>query len=174
MCSYLQASCLDKLASAAMPEFAPFAYSLARRLSTMLQADKIDPKSSSMWNVAVEQVLLQLADSETEAHEEILRMLMIAAPKLDVESLGRYVDCCIQNSSKSRQLHSERALEEASLPPREYLHLKRGDNGSDDEFSTQEKPSGDGVRGTYRRFLAKYPALRKKSVSPLLHAYLDS
>jgi len=175
----MQASCLEKIASAAIPEFAPFAFTLARRISTMVQQEKIKI-GSNLWHVAVEKILLHLVDSETEAHKEIVFMFMAAAPKLGSSRLGKYLDTCIELSSRSRQLHADRALEESALPPREYLGLEssfkntahRHEDDDDEGYTAGDSQSGDGVRGTYRRIFLKYPDLGKPGVAPMLKAYL--
>lgn len=183
-CIALQASCLEKIASAAIPEFAPFAFTLARRISTMIQQEKIKI-DSNLWHVAVEKILLHLVDSETEAHKEIIFMLMAAAPKLEISRLGEYLDTCIELSSRSRQLHADRALEESALPPREYLGLDSSsfknlahrydeddEQNDDDGYTVGDSQSGDGVRGTYRRIFSKHPDLGKPGIAPMLKAYL--
>lgn len=162
-----------------MPEFAPFAYTLARRISTMLNEERISV-TSEIWEKAVNKILLYLVDSETEAHEEILRMILAASPRLEIQTLGKYLDTCLENSSRSRQLHADRAIEEAALPPRGYLGVSRPfqkrEDDSDDEYTTKMEPSnsGDGVKGTYKRFLAKYPALKQPGIAPILMVYLKS
>ena len=113
------ASCMSKLATPSVPEFAPFAYSLARRVGLMLKKGtmRVD---SVLWKLAVEKILLNLVDSETEAHEEILNTLHVAQSlESDVErvaQLGGYLDTCLQKSAKSRQLYPDRAIEREALP----------------------------------------------------------
>ena len=74
---------------------------------------------SELWELAVEKILLNLVDSETEAHEEIIRMLQDAQALeqdgLDVSRLGKYLDICLEKSAKSRQLYSDRALEQEAF-----------------------------------------------------------
>lgn len=38
-----------------------------------------------------------------QVHEEILRLLLAAAPRLDAAQLGRYLQSALQNSRKSRR-----------------------------------------------------------------------
>jgi len=167
----LVSSCLDKIASPALPEFAPFAFTLAGRITTMIKKGSIDV-TSNLWHLAVEKILLQLVDSETEAHEEILRMLLVAAPMLDPKVLGGYLDACIDKSSKSRQLHADRALEEETLPPRDGARNMQHGTDEDDEEPYGHRSGSDGVRGTYRHIVAKYPNLKDPRIAPILHAYL--
>lgn len=77
----LQAACLDRLSDAAIPEFAPFAFTLARRMASLHAAGRVGP-DHSLWQVAVDAVLLRLVDAETEVHEEVLRLLLAAAPAM--------------------------------------------------------------------------------------------
>lgn len=151
----------------------------------MIQNEKIKI-DSNLWHVAVEKILLPLVDSETEAHKEIIFMLMAAAPKLEISRLGKYLDSCIELSSRSRQLHADRALEESALPPREYLGLDsssfknpahRYDDNEQNEYDDEgymvgDSQSGDGVRGTYTRIFSKHPDLGKPGIAPMLKAYL--
>jgi len=168
----LQASCIDKVAIPAIPEFAPFAYTLARRISNMISNNIIEVQDG-IWNLAVEKILLNLVDSETEAHEEILRLLMVAAPKLDGQVLGSYLDTCLQQSSNSRQKHSERALEEESLPPRHLMGEPSSHHFNHDQDDDYRLGNGDGVHGTYMHIVSKYPELNNASIAPVLHAYLS-
>jgi hypothetical protein len=171
----LVASCIAKIAPPALPEFAPFAFSLARRVSLMIQ-NNLDVQGS-LWNLIVDKILLNLVDSETEAHEEILRLLLKAAPKLDIKTLGRYLDTCLEKSSKSRQLFSDRALEEDPLPPRALVGMS-SHHASDEQYpsglgTNQGDGTGDGIKSTYMHIAASYPGLLQPSVAPILTAYLS-
>lgn len=140
----LVASCLAKIATPAIPEFAPFAYSLARRVSLRLKKGTMRV-GSELWKLAVEKILLNLVDSETEAHVEILNMLQIAwcleQDSLDVARLGRYLDTCLEKSAKSRQLYSDRALEQEALPV-SFLESIPG------ERSSVSRPGSGATAGT--------------------------
>lgn len=170
----LVASCITKIAPPALPEFAPFAFSLARRVSLMVQNGL--NVQGSLWSLVVEKILLNLVDSETEAHEEILRLLLEAAPNLDIETLGGYLDTCLEKSSKSRQLFSDRALEEDALPPRALVgmtgnHAAHGED-SPGLSNNHGDATGDGIKSTYVHIAASYPGLLHQSVAPILCAYL--
>lgn len=39
----------------------------------------------------------------SQVHEEILRLLLAAAPRLDAAQLGRHLQSALQNSRKSRR-----------------------------------------------------------------------
>jgi len=122
----------------------------------------------------VDNVLIALVDAETEVHEEVLRLLLAAAPALEPKRLGEYLDKTLRNSRGSRKLHEKRAIEEAALPAGFFEELM-----SASEYCTAEgvsvngKRGADGVRGTYQLFLAKQPGL-SILVAPALHAYLNA
>ena len=108
---YSQERCLAYLSTLAIPEFAPFAFTLARRMASLLAEGKVTP-SSPLWRVAVDGVLLRLVDAETEAHEEILRLLLAAAPAIESSRLGSYLCTTLSNSRRSRKAHRKRIEEE--------------------------------------------------------------
>lgn len=175
----LIASCIAKIAPPALPEFAPFAFSLARRVTLMIQNDTVDV-SGGLWILLVEKILLNLVDSETEAHEEILKLLLEAAPKLDTKTLGRYLDTCLEKSSKSRQLFSDRALEEEALPSRvlwdispQLPHSARDGQSLHGFANPHGDGTGDGIKATYMQIVSSYPALLHQTVAPILTAYLS-
>ena len=183
-----------------MPEFAPFAYSLARRVGLMLKKGtmRVD---SVLWKLAVEKILLNLVDSETEAHEEILNTLHVAqsleSDALDVAQLGGYLDTCLQKSAKSRQLYPDRAIEREALPcsfrsseagagAGEGLHTDTSLSLSlplsltaaasmeisnvDAAEEAFEDRYGDGVYPAYARLAAACPAVLDHA--PIVSAYL--
>lgn len=172
-----QAACLDRLSDRAVPEFAPFAFTLARRLATLHAAGRLDP-THPLWSVAVDGVLICLVDAETEVHEEVLRLLLAAAPVLEPTYLGTCLASTLAKSRKSRKLHKKRAIEEAALPAGYF-----DDDGTAGGYSTAEGYGGsptiqggrgaDGVRGTYHLFVQKQPALNRK-IAPALFTYLDA
>jgi hypothetical protein len=174
----LVASCLAKIATPAIPEFAPFAYTLAKRVSLMLNKGTIKVESE-LWKLAVEKILLNLVDAETEAHEEILKMLQVAqtleANALDVERLGHYLDTCLEKSAKSRQLFSDRALEQEALPfsfLQSAKARKRQSNGavSADSVIMYEDKYNDGVYPVYASLAAACPGVLAHA--PIVNAYL--
>lgn len=190
----LQERTLGFLSTLAIPEFAPFAFTLARRMASLLAEGKVTP-SSALWRVGIEGVLLRLVDSETEAHEEILRLLLAAAPSLDPGTLGRYLDTTLANSRRSRKAHKNRYEEDGGLPPLGYGPESGWGGGGDggmyslttgdlygDWFTHEGWREGaegakgrgaDGVRGTYALFLGKQPELNDE-MAPELFAYLDA
>ncbi len=170
----LVASCLAKIAAPAIPEFAPFAYSLARRVGMMLKKGtmRVD---SELWELAVEKILLNLVDSETEAHEEIIRMLQDAQALeqdgLDVSRLGKYLDICLEKSAKSRQLYSDRALEQEAFSFLESRSISRRESSRGDQQSiVYEDRYNDGVYPVYARLAAACPAVLAHA--PTLGAYM--
>ena len=173
----LVASCLGKIATPAIPEFAPFAYSLARRLSLMLKKGTMKV-GSELWKLAVEKILLNLVDAETEAHEEIINMLQVAheleSDPLPLSQLGSYLDTCLEKSAKSRQLYSDRALEQEALPF-SVLELSRSmsrreSSHVDTHAVFYEDKYNDGVYPTYARLAAACPAVLAHA--PIVNAYL--
>ena len=172
----LVASCLGKIASPAIPEFAPFAYSLARRVGMMLKKGtmRVD---SELWKLAVEKILLNLVDSETESHEEIIRMLQDAQALeengLDVSRLGRYLDICLEKSAKSRQLYSDRALEQEAFSFLESRSISRRESSRGDQQPIYyEDKYNDGVYPAYARLAAACPAVLAHA--PIVSAYLQT
>jgi len=183
----VQERCIGYLA---IPEFAPFAFTLARRMASLLASGKITT-SSSIWRVAVDNILIRLVDAETEAHEEVLRLLLAATKRLDAAKLGRYLASTLANSRPSRKEHKNRAAHAAGLPPIGYFGPDStwGDAGggannlyspsSGDLIGDWQYPGGahdargpDGVRGTYALFVTKQPLLNKEN-APELFEYLE-
>lgn len=185
----MQERCIGYLA---IPEFAPFAFTLARRMASLLTSGKITT-TSSLWRIAVDNVLIRLVDAETEAHEEVLRLLLAASKQIDAANLGRYLASTLAKSRASRKEHKNRAADAAGLPPIGYFGPDStwGDAGgarasslyspsSGDLVGDWQHPGGahdargpDGVRGTYALFLTKQPLLNKKN-APELFEYLES
>jgi len=173
----LVAACLAKIATPAIPEFAPFAYSLARRVGMMLKKGtmRVD---SELWKLAVEKILLNLADSETESHEEIVKMLQDAQALeengLDVSRLGAYLDLCLEKSAKSRQLYSERALEQEAFSFLESLRStsRRESSYGEQQSIVYEDKYNDGVYPAYARLAAACPAVLAHA--PIVSAYLQT
>jgi hypothetical protein len=165
-------------------------------MASLLTSGKITT-TSPIWRVAVENVLIRLVDAETEAHEEVLRLLLVAVKQLDVTTLGRYLASTLANSRPSRKEHKNRAADAAGLPPIGYFGPEStwgagvggagggttslyspgsGDLIGDWQYTTggSHDPRGpDGVRGTYALFLTKQPLLNKEN-APELFEYLES
>jgi hypothetical protein len=97
-CLLLQALLLDRLANgdlltartllqllldsrhlqspAAVPEYAPFAYSLASLLQDLVKSRQLSARSS-FWGVAVGEVLLALVDSDSQVRGAVSDMLLL-------------------------------------------------------------------------------------------------
>lgn len=173
----LVASCLTKIATPAIHEFAPFAYSLARRVGMMLKKGTMIVESE-LWKLAVEKVLLNLVDSETESHVEIIRMLQDAQALeqngLEVSRLGKYLDNCLEKSAKSRHLYSDRSLEQEALS---FLASSRSISRRESSRVEQhsilyEDKYNDGVYPAYARLAAACPAVLAHA--PIVSAYLQT
>jgi hypothetical protein len=162
-------------------------------MASLLASGKISTKSL-IWRVAVDNVLIRLVDAETEAHEEVLRLLLAAAKQLDATKLGRYLASTLANSRRSRKEHKNRAADAAGLPPIGYYgpdstwgagvgtaagslySPSSGDLVSDWQYAvggTHDARGPDGVRGTYALFLTKQPLLNEENASELFE-YLES
>lgn len=169
-----QAACLDRLHALAVPEFAPFAFTLARRMASLLAAGRARP-AGALWAAAVDGLLVRLVDAESEVHEEVLRLLLAAAPALPPTRLAACLEATLAGSRRSRKAHKKRGAGEAAPPPGGGYASEGGWGGG---YSTAGAGGGaahaaDGIRGTYQQFLHKQPALTR-DVAPALHAYLDS
>ncbi len=71
----------------ALPEYAPFAYSLADLLEDYVRSGRLAP-GSGFWRLAVEEVLLPLVDSDGQVHSEVLRLLLSVAKKVGAQVAG--------------------------------------------------------------------------------------
>ena len=186
-----QSDCLDRLSEKAVPEFAGFAFSLARRLSSLLTQGILqimDP----IWNLAVEGILVRLVDADTKVHEEVLRLLLLAAgsagsAQLEARDVARLLTITLTNSQQSREAYANRNAELAALPPFPWGGEGLGLGGYDDEMVDEERygyygPTGlsiaaeeqgvDGVRGTYALFVKRVPGLNAE-LAPEVFAYLQ-
>ncbi|KAL4437410.1 hypothetical protein ABPG75_004549 [Micractinium tetrahymenae] len=106
------ARAMEKMSDKSIPEFAPFGFTLALRMQHLLKSGRCEVKDG-LWQLAVDQVLVKLVDSVTQAHEEVLRLLLAAAPKLDAMELSNYLTRTLNNSKKSRKRFKKRKLFES-------------------------------------------------------------
>lgn len=74
----------------ALPEWAPFAATLAQRLAKLAAANALKP-TDALWKLALDYVLLRAVDTETQVHEEVLRLLMAAHSMLPIPQLAGYL-----------------------------------------------------------------------------------
>ncbi|PSC68506.1 Negative elongation factor B [Micractinium conductrix] len=109
---HAMALAMERMSDKSIPEFAPFGYTLAVRLAILLKSRAMEVKDS-LWQLAVDRVLVKLVDSETQTHEEILRLLLAAAPRLDAMELSNYLTRTLNQSKKSRKRFKKRKLFEA-------------------------------------------------------------
>ena len=79
-----------------------FAGTLAQRLAELVKARKLQP-ASILWVYAVDNLLIKAVDSQTQVHEEVLRLLLAAAPFLAPAQLGVYLKLTLDNSKRSRR-----------------------------------------------------------------------
>jgi hypothetical protein len=183
------AAALDRLrmtaagaGDAAAPEFAPFAFALARRLAAMLAAGAAPP-SSALWRLAVDGLLVRLAGAKEEVHEEVLRLLLAAAPAMDPARLAAAAAACLAASARLRSAARRKRARGAALPPHPMGGgvAWGGDGGGgaaaaagDGDLPSPTAPAArgvDGVRALYARLPAAQPELTP-AVAPALFAYL--
>lgn len=81
---------LGRMSDKALPEWAPFAATLAQRLAKLAAAKALTP-SDAVWKLALDHVLLRAVDTETQVHEEVLRLLMAAHSMLPIPQLAGYL-----------------------------------------------------------------------------------
>ena len=193
---------LTNLSNEVISEFAPFAFTLARRMTVLFASGRVKT-SSAAWRMAVDAILIRLVDSETEVHEEVLRLLLSAVADLEPKRLGQCLVACLKNSQHSRNICRKRGIRISDLPPYNHGYLEPdrlysgtssfineeseciGDQaGEDADFcgyayevdeDSKFKPSknGDGVHTTYSLFLKYKPELSEE-VAPELFKYLNS
>lgn len=90
---------------------------------------------------------------------------------LDVSRLGKYLDICLEKSAKSRQLYSDRALEQEAFSFLESRSISRRESSRGDQQSiVYEDRYNDGVYPVYARLAAACPAVLAHA--PTLGAYM--
>ncbi|KAK9806710.1 hypothetical protein WJX72_000208 [[Myrmecia] bisecta] len=97
-----------------LPEWAPFAATLAKRLAVLLRQGRIDAHHR-IWKMAVDDVLVRCVDILPQVHEEVLRLLLAAAPKLPIADVAQYLQDTLHNSRKSRRRSKKRRYEELDV-----------------------------------------------------------
>lgn len=175
-----------------LSEWAPFAATLAARLAHLLARRQLTV-GGPLWQLALEQLLLRTVDSETQVHEEVLRLLLAAAPQMEISVLARYLQTTIQNSRRSRKRFKRKRVDPHFLTsggagsgygssgslagymsPSVSLRSFAGGAGSDVEGDVKTEPTGsDGVRATYQLFQARLPSLTE-AVAPAYFQYLST
>ena len=106
---------LSHLSTVAHTEFAPFAFTLARRMTALLKAGRMRP-SSAAWRMAVDAVLIRLVDSEVQVHEQVLLLLLAAAPELEPIRLSQCLGACLNNSHRRRMISGRKSSASAEIP----------------------------------------------------------
>lgn len=91
-----------------------------------------------------------------QVHEEVLRLLLAAAPRIPVLQLSNYLSTTLAASRRSRKRYKKRRLGEAALGPLAGGSVKAADK------------SVDGVRPTY----AQFARLLTPATAPRLFEYL--
>lgn len=185
------AATLEKLHKG-LSEWAPFAATLAARLAHLLARRQVTV-GGPLWQLALEQLLLRMVDSETQVHEEVLRLLLAAAPFMEVSVVARYLQTTIQNSRRSRKRFKRKRSDPpflggggpgsgyissgslaGHLSPAISLRSYAGGAGSDVECDVKNDAGGpDGVRATYQLFQSRVGGLTE-AVAPAYFQYLST
>ncbi|BDA45944.1 Negative elongation factor B [Coccomyxa sp. Obi] len=179
---------LEKLSDNALVEFAPFAATLAQRLARLVSSARLAP-GQPLWTLAVDSFLLRACDTEGQVHEEVLRLLLAALPKLNTAQLAHYLQETLKHSRKSRKRTKRRhaeaeGLDEAvamagyetagfsgyhSSAPSDYY------GGFSDgrllDRRDRPKKGGDEVKYLYKEFVKHCPGLNADN-APHLFEYL--
>lgn len=182
------ARAMEKMSDKSIPEFAPFGFTLALRMQQLLKSGVCAVKDP-LWLLAVDQVLIKLVDSVTQTHEEVLRLLLAAAGKLDAMELSNYLTRTLNNSKKSRKRFKKRKLFESQHYEGEgggygsaggYASADHGEFGGGYSSAggyafargaAAADASADGMRATYALF-AKSKQELTPSLAPKLFEYL--
>eukprot|EP00879_Flechtneria_rotunda_P012550 GHRR01013104.1.p1 GENE.GHRR01013104.1~~GHRR01013104.1.p1 ORF type:complete len:292 (+),score=117.12 GHRR01013104.1:115-876(+) len=102
------------MSPAAIPEYAPFAYSLASVLQDLVKAHQLSPRRG-FWEVAVGQVLLALVDADSQVHIEVLRLLLSVCKEVPPDTLAGYLGHMLTATAASRARASSQKKKFASL-----------------------------------------------------------
>ncbi|PNH00694.1 hypothetical protein TSOC_013467, partial [Tetrabaena socialis] len=165
-------------------EAADFAATLAGRLAELVKSRRLGP-GSRLWLYAVDCLLVKSVDAHTQAHEEVLRLLLAAAmptpdgrpPLLTPSEVDAYLKVTLENSKKSRKRYKKFSGGDA-LARFPMSCLLASDIGSDigsDGWPgiLQLKLKGaDGVRSVYDMF-RRVPGISADN-APALFGYLAS
>lgn len=68
-----------RMSDKAMPEWAPFAATLAKRMARMVKARALAP-GDALWGLALDHVLLRAVDTEMQARHVAARLARAADP----------------------------------------------------------------------------------------------
>ena len=123
---------LKRVSSKALVEWTPFMYSLAQILITMIQVKgqgaagtAVDP-SGSLWELAVDQILVKGVNHDFEVHRSLLKLVDLAATPtcssatpgpgdpgagaalLGPKRVARYLEAMLEASEKSRKRFRKR------------------------------------------------------------------
>lgn len=124
---------LSQISTKALSEWSPFAHTLCGRVTEMLGAGKLEP-ASTLWDLAVDRVLVKACGQEVEVHLRVVGLLGLAAraKKLDGPALCSYLERTLESSEKARRRRRKRAAKEG----------KRG-NESDGVYPAYQELRGD-------------------------------
>lgn len=131
-----------------------------------------------LWALAVDAILIKIVDSEIAVHEEVLRLLLAAAPRIELLPLANYLHHTLSNSRKSRKRYKKRKFGAWEVG---------GDGWDDGAESARAVPGGaeggegaaddgrgaDGIKATYLLLARRVPGLNA-TTAPTLFAYLES
>jgi len=112
------AAALARASDDALPEWAPFGAALAQRLAASAApvaapgapAPPPTPFSpgTPLWNSCVDPTLLRLADADPQVHEELLRLLLAAAPALGPARVASLASAALAATRRARRLAARR------------------------------------------------------------------
>uniref|UniRef100_A0A383VWM1 Negative elongation factor B n=1 Tax=Tetradesmus obliquus TaxID=3088 RepID=A0A383VWM1_TETOB len=113
---------------AAVPEYAPFAYSLASLLQELVKSRGLSARSA-FWGAAVGEVLLALVDADSQVHIEVLRLLLGVCKELPPATLARYLGHMLAATAASRARASSQKKKFASISSAAASHAAFAHHG---------------------------------------------
>ncbi|KAK9843275.1 hypothetical protein WJX74_009608 [Apatococcus lobatus] len=171
------AQALSQLSDKALPEWTPFAFSLAARLQEEHRSNRLTP-GDTLWQIAVEQLLLPSVDSDHVVHDQTLQLLKACALQLTVAKLAAYLQTTLANSRKSRRRYKKRRAEGLDTPSHAYDSSGPFSDGTyageldmTGDRERKGKAEGDGVKNVYKEIQSLVPALND-TTAPGLMEYL--
>eukprot|EP00775_Hariotina_reticulata_P013351 gene13351-13479_t len=114
--------------AAAIPEYAPFAYSLASSLQDLVKARQLRA-GSSFWSTAVDQVLLAMVDADSQVHIEVLRLLLSVCKDIDSAHLAASLGDMLLATKGSRARAATQKKKIASMTAQHISQMGLGSEG---------------------------------------------
>lgn len=165
----------DTFKAKAVEEYAPFTASLARCLADGVDSGRVTP-GGALWQLAVDGLLIKGVDGHVQAHEEVLRLLLRAAPQLGDAAVADYLRQTLKNSEASRTRKRKREKMYDHLPKMYVAGI--GTDGEGEAGEAEMRSWSDslanvteaklrvstGLRAVYQMFLTKLPGF--KAVAP--------